>query len=239
MNSRHIGEVMDSRKHVLVTCIVRHYIKSAQPVASLALVKKYHLGYSPATVRSELALLEDSGYMYQPYTSSGRIPTDRAYELYVESVKPVPLNRTQLSTIQGAWQVAHSRLFDRLKTLARALASETRELVFFSLCDGETYCTGFSYLCDKPEFEDRRFAAVISQVVDRIDELVFQLSREATDVPQVRIGRKNVFSNLVSTMFVRFMSSRQKGILGLVGPMRMDYEKNISLLSKSKEIIEN
>ncbi len=229
---------MDTRKLVLVTCIVRHYIKSAQPVGSLILAEKYRLGYSSATIRNELALLEDSGYMYQPYASSGRIPTHRAYELYIESAKPQSLKHSQLVAIQKAWHVAVSRVFDRLKILAKILASQTQELVFFSLRDGETYCTGFSYLCEKPEFEDRRFAAVISRAVDRIDELASMLFTRATGNPQVLIGRKNIFSDRGSTIFIKFIIPGYEGVFGIVGPMRMEYKKNISILSKTKEIIE-
>ncbi len=230
---------MDDRKLALVTCIVRHYIQSAQPVGSRMLVEKYHLDCSSATVRNELALLEDSGYMYQPHSSSGRIPTDRAYELYVESVQPHSLSRRQLATIQKAWHVTTSRIFDRLKILAKTLASETQELVFFSIRDGESYCTGFSYLCEKPEFEDRRFAAVISHAVDRIDELASSLFDRATDEPQVLIGRNNIFSDRGSTIFIKFEIPEYEGIFGIVGAMRMEYEKNISILSKTKHIIEH
>ena len=75
---------MDSRKSVVLRWIVQSHIGSASPVGSSHLVKKYKLKYSPATIRSEMADLEEQGYIKQPHTSAGRIPTDKGYRIYVD-----------------------------------------------------------------------------------------------------------------------------------------------------------
>lgn len=75
---------MDERKKTILKITVKDYIESAQPVSSRVLAKKYLLGWSPATIRNEMADLEEEGYLIQPHTSSGRIPSDRGYRFYVD-----------------------------------------------------------------------------------------------------------------------------------------------------------
>src|SRR3990172_5686785 len=78
--------MLTERRQRLLHLIVDEYITTAQPVASGAIVQKYRLPVSPATVRNEMALLEEEGYIGQPHTSAGRIPTDRGYRYYVEAL---------------------------------------------------------------------------------------------------------------------------------------------------------
>lgn len=77
---------LDKRKQQVLFALVREYVDTAQPVGSAVLARKYRLGFSPATVRHELAALEELGYVVQPHISAGRIPTDKTYRLYVDSL---------------------------------------------------------------------------------------------------------------------------------------------------------
>ncbi|NLW71048.1 MAG: heat-inducible transcription repressor HrcA [Eubacteriaceae bacterium] len=74
----------DDRKFDILYSIIRDYIKTAEPVGSRTIEKKYNIGISSATIRNEMADLEEMGYLLQPHTSSGRIPSDKAYRLYVD-----------------------------------------------------------------------------------------------------------------------------------------------------------
>lgn len=76
--------IMDDRKRMVLSAIVNDYIATAEPVGSRTIVKKYKLGVSPATVRNEMADLEELGYIQQPHTSAGRIPSERGYRYYVD-----------------------------------------------------------------------------------------------------------------------------------------------------------
>ncbi|MCL6471702.1 MAG: heat-inducible transcriptional repressor HrcA [Firmicutes bacterium] len=82
--------MLDARKKAILFVAVQEYILTAEPVSSHRLVEKYQLGVSSATVRNELAVLEDLGYLHQPHTSAGRIPTDIAYRFYVDSTADKP-----------------------------------------------------------------------------------------------------------------------------------------------------
>jgi len=76
--------MMDDRKQKVLLAIVNDYIATAEPVGSRTIAKKYRLGVSPATIRNEMADLEEQGFIEQPYTSAGRIPSERGYRYYVD-----------------------------------------------------------------------------------------------------------------------------------------------------------
>ena len=75
---------LKERKKKILEVIIKDYINTAEPVGSRTLSKRYNLGISPATIRNEMADLEDLGFLMQPHTSSGRIPTQLAYRYYVD-----------------------------------------------------------------------------------------------------------------------------------------------------------
>src|SRR5918999_1332580 len=77
---------LDDRKAEILRAVVSHYVTSGEPVGSKTLVERFGLDVSPATVRNEMAALEDAGYIYQPHTSAGRIPTDAGYRQFVDEM---------------------------------------------------------------------------------------------------------------------------------------------------------
>src|SRR4028119_2060968 len=78
-------QLTDRQQHILWATI-RHYIATAEPVGSKALVEEYNLGVSPATIRTAMGVLEKAGLLYQPHTSAGRVPSDSGYRLYVDQL---------------------------------------------------------------------------------------------------------------------------------------------------------
>ncbi len=98
--------MLDDRKLDVLRAIVEDYVHTREPVGSKALVERHRLGVSPATVRNDMAVLEEEGFIAQPHTSAGRIPTDKGYRLFVDrltSVKPLtPAERRAIGTfLQG------------------------------------------------------------------------------------------------------------------------------------------
>jgi len=77
---------LENRKRKLLQAVIYHYVKTAKPVGSQVIVDKYNLGLSSATLRNLLVDLEKEGYLLQPHTSAGRIPTDKGYRFYVDSL---------------------------------------------------------------------------------------------------------------------------------------------------------
>jgi heat-inducible transcriptional repressor len=90
---------MDARHREVLIAIIRDYVDTAEPVGSRALSKRHFPRLSPATLRNVMADLEEMGYLAQPHTSAGRVPTDKAYRFYVESFPPAERQRTPPSTL--------------------------------------------------------------------------------------------------------------------------------------------
>ncbi|SDB86754.1 heat-inducible transcription repressor HrcA [Raineyella antarctica] len=94
--------MLDDRKLTVLRAIVSDYVASQEPVGSKALVDRYQLGVSPATVRNDMAVLEDEGYITQPHTSAGRIPTDKGYRLFVDRLGELkPLSAAERRAIEA------------------------------------------------------------------------------------------------------------------------------------------
>ena len=89
--------MLDDRKLDVLRAIVEDYVQTQEPVGSKALVERHSLGVSPATVRNDMAVLEEEGFITQPHTSAGRIPTDKGYRLFVDKLtelKPLTAPRS-------------------------------------------------------------------------------------------------------------------------------------------------
>ncbi len=97
---------LDDRKLAVLRAIVEDYVATQEPVGSKALVERHNLGVSPATVRNDMAVLEEEGYIRQPHTSAGRVPTDRGYRLFVDRLSRVkPLSPAERRAIERSWSV--------------------------------------------------------------------------------------------------------------------------------------
>src|ERR1700753_1368245 len=92
---------LDERKLAVLRAIVEDYVETQEPVGSKALVERHQLGVSPATVRNDMAVLEEEGYIRQPHTSAGRVPTDAGYRLFVDRLSRVkPLSPAERPGIE-------------------------------------------------------------------------------------------------------------------------------------------
>ncbi len=119
---------MDERKLEVLRAIVTDYVSSQEPVGSKALVERHDLGVSPATVRNDMAALEEEGYITQPHTSAGRIPTDKGYRLFVDRLGSVkPLSVAEQKAIQTFLSGALD-LDDVLLRTVRLLAQVTQQV---------------------------------------------------------------------------------------------------------------
>src|SRR5436190_10048298 len=83
-----VTQTLDRRSREVLVAVIAEYVRTAEPVGSRAVARRHIRGLSPATIRNVMADLEDMGFLAQPHTSAGRVPTDKAYRFYVESFPP-------------------------------------------------------------------------------------------------------------------------------------------------------
>ena len=119
---------MDERKLQVLRAIVTDYVSSQEPVGSKALVERHNLGVSPATVRNDMAALEEEGYITQPHTSAGRVPTDKGYRLFVDRLTTVkPMSQAERRAIASFLDGAVD-LDDVVQRSVRLLSQLTRQV---------------------------------------------------------------------------------------------------------------
>jgi heat-inducible transcriptional repressor len=120
--------MLSERRLEVLRAIVQDYVGTEEPVGSKALTERHKLGVSPATVRNDMAVLEDEGYIAQPHTSAGRIPTDKGYRLFVDKLAGVkPLSSAERRAIQNFLDGAVD-LDDVVARTVRLLAQLTRQV---------------------------------------------------------------------------------------------------------------
>ena len=113
---------LDERKLKILQAIIGDFISKAEPVGSRTLAKKYDLGISPATIRNEMADLEDLGFLTHPHTSAGRVPSAKAYRFYVNEM----MMRRELS--QDLKEAIGTQIFSSVSELDKAVAHAAKIL---------------------------------------------------------------------------------------------------------------
>ena len=216
---------MDERKRLILNIIIEEHIASGQPVASNTLVEKYNLEFSPATVRNEMAELEAEGWITQPYTSAGRIPTEQAYNLFVNSLERKSLHKKEEALLED-------NITDEVKAkqTAKKLAHMSNLAVIWAFHKNHVYYTGVSNLLQQPEFNHPNLVYDISSVIDRIDEIVSEVFETIDFTPRILLGKQSPFGIFSGTIISRFQGKNNIGLIALIGPLRMDYEKNLGRL---------
>ncbi|MBI4426678.1 MAG: hypothetical protein HY567_03810 [Candidatus Kerfeldbacteria bacterium] len=227
--------MLSDRQHRILTDVIRTYVRQAHPIASQALQEDRHLDLSPATIRHEMLELERGGYLSQPHTSAGRIPTLKAWRHYLEhqlSDRPVSKHvRAELRMVARADQSAE----ELLKRLAQTLADYTQQAVFVAFDQHDTYYTGISKLFAQPEFDEVDDIRAISRVVDRLDEVMPRYFRLMERDVEVLLGPESHLSDACSLILSRL--PRRPSLLGVLGPLRQDYDNHVSLLRFTRTLL--
>ena len=118
--------MLDDRKAAILRAVVECHIKTAQPVSSAYVAQLGDLSVSPATVRNEMAVLEQDGYLFQPHSSAGRVPTDKGYRFFVDSLSgPAPLGAPQAELVRMFFARAHGEIERMLAETSGLLSSVT------------------------------------------------------------------------------------------------------------------
>lgn len=227
------------RQDLILSKIIQEYIDFAIPVSSKSLEEKYSFGVSPATIRNEMQRLTGLGFLFQPHTSAGRIPTDKAYRFLVDKIllKQELFEKKQDFEIKD-WSDDPLRF---VQSITRALAATSSSLaVSYLFNERFLWKEGWEELLQAPEFQN----------TSRVSDFVKFLKSFERDIEKVRpdsnirvyIGTETPFPK--SAEFSLIISKccfpdKEEGVISILGPKRMAYDKNIALINSFKEILEN
>jgi heat-inducible transcriptional repressor len=126
-------EELNQREKAILRSIVQQFILTATPVGSRNITKKYDIGFSPATVRNIMADLEDSGFINHPHTSAGRVPTDKGYRFYVDSLMDIDkLNTKEKGLIENSLSSIVDETDELVKVTSKLLSSITKQIACVS-----------------------------------------------------------------------------------------------------------
>ncbi len=224
---------MNKRQESLFLNILREHIDSAQAVGSKFLVDKYKLDVSSATIRNDMAELEKLGLITHPHTSAGRVPTERGYKYYIDNYLDVKeLAKKDKEGLERARKMNTGEVM--VKNLAKEIANLTKSAVVVAFAKNNVYYTGISNLLSQPEFADFDLIYSISEVVDHLDEVVADIFDSVKET-QVKLGKDNYFADNCGSILTRVDDK----LVGVLGPIRMDYERNLGLINYAKQLLSN
>lgn len=236
----------EDRKKEILGMVIEEYINKGEPVSSKFLAEKFHPKLSSATIRAELQELVEEGYLYQPHTSAGRLPTDKGYRLFInELMKPLPLKLQEEDLIKNFLEDIKSNLKKNIslanRRLIKILSEISNELVMVGFPEqDEFYYEGIPYLLQKPEFREVRQLQGIFEIIERFKSHLADFVEEESDDSKIKVfvGRENPFcdygdySMIISRLeFPFLLSETESEIFAILGPRRMKYNRNISLFN--------
>lgn len=232
---------MTERQMQILAAIIEQYAEVASPVGSVTLAKLFNV--SSATIRSEMAKLEELGLIMQPHTSAGRIPTDRGYRLYVNAINESQAeNMPQFDRSARAIEArvaTHGDRADRaIRSAVDSLVDLTQNLGIATIGD-ELYMSGIGNLFSQPEFMQGNATQAVARLLDNLEPW---LREAAPNEPlNVYIGSENPIgkSSGASLIISRFRSPySDRSYIGVLGPTRQSYGKVMRLVRHAGAMLE-
>ena len=231
---------MEIRHQKILAAIVKEYSETATPVGSKEIVDRYGLSVSSATIRSDMAQLEKENYIMQPHKSAGRIPTDKGYRFFVnELMRRFELSEKERKMLREEivkLKSVHEQLGRSISNLLAQVSGQAA----FALLANESSATGLSKIIGEPELSDPKIVKDMTALFENIDEYSSRLVKKSEVTAEAFIGGESpipVPKNLsLVVQNVKFRDGK-KGVIGIVGPKRMSYAKNLSIMEYLAKLI--
>jgi heat-inducible transcriptional repressor len=229
---------MTDRQSQILKAIVEQYAEVASPVGSSLLAKVF--GVSSATIRAEMADLERNGFIMQPHTSAGRIPTDKGYRFYVNQVNDSPETAVERRAERALTaRVEGGGLPERtIRNTVDTLVELTHNLGLATI-GNQLYISGLSNLFGQPEFSTGNQAREVARLLDNLEPW---LHEAAPNKPlSVYIGAENPIgrNSGCSLIISRFRSPySDRSYIGVLGPTRQSYRGTMGLVQRAGKALE-
>ena len=238
------------RQTQILVAIIEQYAEVASPVGSVTLAKLF--GVSSATIRAEMAKLEEFGFITQPHTSAGRIPTDKGYRFYVNRLSEQQESERFLlnadnsrdnftrstQAISLRIQSQKARADQAIRSAVDSLVKLTGNLGLATIGD-QLYINGIYNLFSQPEFESGEAVQSVAQLLDNLEPWLREVS--PNEPLNVYIGSENPIgkSSGASLIISKFQSPfSENSYIGVLGPTRQSYGKVIRLVRHTGEFLE-
>ena len=232
-----MGEI-SARQGKILAAIVKEYSQTGEPVGSSVLLEKYNFEVSSATVRNEMQALEKLNLITHPHTSAGRIPTDAGYRYFVNKLmKHLELSQAEQQKLQTELKVLQKQYIELGQSLTKLLASQTQGAAF-ALLPGATSTTGLSNVIEQGM--NNAEIKEVARFLENIAEYGRGLAGKDLEEVKTYIGREAPvpIAKDLSLVVTRVDLPRGgKGIVGIIGPKRMKYARNMSLLEYVKKLL--
>lgn len=230
---------MTDRQAKILATIIEQYAEVAAPVGSIMLARIFNV--SSATIRNEMVELEREGYIKQPHTSAGRIPTDKGYRFYVNNIREddAPSLHADRNTKAIATRVSHSgEPALAIKSAVDTLVQLTHNLGLATI-GNQLYVAGYSNLFGQPEFLDPSHSREVARLLDNLEPWL----REAApnEALNVYIGRENPIGRSagVSLIISKYRSPySDHSYIGILGPTRQSYRSVMGLVEQTGRTLE-
>jgi heat-inducible transcriptional repressor len=230
---------MTIRQQQILDAIIEQYAEVAVPVGSSLLAKLFNV--SSATIRAEMAELEQAGYIMQPHTSAGRIPTDKGYRYYVNSIGKDEVDSANERRGERAIQarVSGGGLPERaIRNAVDTLVELTSNLGIATI-GPQLYMSGLSNLFGQPEFINGSHVQQVARLLDNLEPWLYEV---APNQPlNVYIGEENPIGRSAGCSLIigRFRSPySDQSYIGVLGPTRQSYRDVMNLVRRAGEALE-
>jgi len=240
------AQALSDRDGAILRSIVEGYVTTARPVSSGIIAAAGAIGLSSATVRNVMRALELRGFISQPHTSAGRVPTDRGYRYYVDHLmSPLPLTPPEQGRVRECVEALSGRdLASVASGISKVVSELTRELaVTVAPSPGgaieHVRYEGARYMLRHPEFHDH--VSALARVMDSEDALASVVRIASTPgVVTVTIGHENRGRGLerMSIVVGSYRVGRAVGRVGVIGPTRMRYPRLVGLVRHFSEALD-
>jgi len=224
----------DSRRKAILASVIKRYIRDANPVSSEEICREFDL--SSATIRNIFAELEQDGYLTHPYTSGGRIPTNKGYRYYVDFLlSQMELLDEKKQHIIGKYQERMNRLEDALEITSEVISNITHyaSIVSFLEWQDKMFYKGISFILEQPEFRDIQKLRIILKMIEDKQQLLQIINRDFPERVKVYIGDEldcPQISNCSIVVSNYCINDKPLGKIAVFGPNRMDYHNIIPAL---------
>lgn len=231
----------ESRRRAVLSATINRYIRKANPVASEDIAGYFDL--SPATIRSIFSELEESGYLTHPYTSGGRVPTDKGYRYYVDFLNSqIELLDEEKNKIMREYRKGVRKLEEALEETSEVISEATNYtgIVSFLEWQDRLFYKGLSRILEHPEFKDSQKIRLLIGAIEEKQRLLEIINRDFSDKVKVYIGHELGCPEMSNcSLVVSSYKRRQKpqGKIAVLGPVRMEYDHIIPAIAYISDVL--